>query len=121
MLTDPLVISINGVNKSLNRVNQDRYSSEYMLRTTTEEYRVRIRNSSRPNKAKGGLRVDRHNVEITHTVFPVAPSTRSFTRFAYTVFENEEGDTLLDNSYVVTALGGLLSAANIAKLQGYES
>jgi len=121
MLTDPFVISVNGVNKSLVRINQDRYSSEYMLRTNTEEYRMKVRNSSRPNKAKGGIRVDRHNVELTHTVFPVAPATRSFTRFAYVVFENEEGDTLLDPSYIVSALAGSLSAANIAKLQNFES
>jgi hypothetical protein len=121
MLTDPAVISVNGSNKSLTRINQDRYSSEYMFRSATEEFRMRVRNSSRPLKAKGGIRVDRHNVELTHTVFPVAPATRSFTRFAYVVFENEEGDTLLDPSYIVTALAGFLTAANVAKLQNFES
>jgi hypothetical protein len=121
MLTDPAVISVNSSNKSLVRINQDRYSSEYMLRTDTEEFRMRVRNSSRPNKAKGGIRVDRHNVELTHTVFPVAPSTRSYTRLAYVVFENEEGDPLVNTSYIVTALAGFLSAANVAKLQNLES
>lgn len=120
MFADPAVVTVNSVAKSLVRINQDRYSSEYSLRTATEEFRMFIRNSSRIDK-KRALRVDRHNVELTHTLFPVAPATRSYVRKAYVVFENEEGDSLTDPQYVTSALLSFLTAANITKLMNLES
>jgi hypothetical protein len=120
MFTDPAVVTVNAVAKNLVRINQDRYSSEYLLRSSTDEFRLRIRNSSRTEKATG-IRIDRHNVELTHTLFAVAPATRSYKRFAYVVFENQEGDTLTDPQYVTSALLAFLTAANITKLMNLES
>lgn len=120
MFTDPAAITVNSVPKNLVRINQDRYSSEYLLRTSTEEFRMLIRNSTRVEKGRG-VTVDRHNVQLVHTVFPVAPSTRSYIRKAYVVFENEQGDTLTDPQYVTSALLAFLSAANITKLMNLES
>jgi hypothetical protein len=121
MFADPLSVTVNSVAKALIRINQDRYSSEYLLRTATEEFRLKIRNTSRIDKKRGNIEVDRHNVELVHTVFPVAPSTRSFVRNAYAVFENERGDTLLDPAYIVVALSGFLTQANALKLMNLES
>jgi hypothetical protein len=120
MFADPAVVTVNSVAKSLVRINQDKYSSEYMLRSATDEYRLRIRNTSYPDKRRG-VTIDRHNVELIHTLFPVAPSTRSFIRKTYTVIENEQGDTLTDPQYVASALFAYLSAANITKLMNFES
>lgn len=120
MFADPAVVTINGVPKSLTRINQDKYSSEYCLRTVTEEYRMFIRNTNRTDRTKG-IRVDRHNIELTHTVFPVAPATRSYVRKAYVVFENEEGDTLVDPQYVTSGLLAFITPANITKMENLES
>lgn len=120
MFTEPAVVTVNSVAKSLVRINQDKYSAEYLLRTALDEFRLRIRNSSYVNK-KTGVTTDRHNVELIHTVFPVAPSTRSYVRKTYTVIENEQGDTLTDPQYVASALFAFLSAANITKLMNFES
>jgi hypothetical protein len=120
MFADPAVVTVNSVAKNLFRINQDKYSSEYMLRSSTDEFRLRIRNTSYTDK-KRGVTIDRHNVELTHTLFPVAPSTRSFIRKTYTVIENEQGDTLTDPQYVASALFAYLSAANITKLMNFES
>lgn len=123
MFADPAVISINGSNKSLVKINQDGYSSEYLLRTDTEEYRLNIRNTSRTDKVRG-VRIDRHNAELIHTVFPVAPSTLAIVRKAYAVVENQQGDALANPAYVA---GGLLSFltsstnANILKMMNSES
>lgn len=123
MFADPAVITINGVAKSLTRINQDKYSSEYLLRTATEEYRMNVRNTSYPDK-KRNVTIDRHNVELIHTVFPVAPATLSTVRKTYTVIENQRGDTLTDPVLEAAGLAGYLTAssnANLAKLMNFES
>jgi hypothetical protein len=94
MLADPAVVTINAVAKNLVRINQDKYSSEYYLRSATEEFRLNVRNNSYVDK-KRGVTIDRHNVELINTLFPVAPATLSTTRKCYVVIENQQGDTLL--------------------------
>jgi hypothetical protein len=123
MFADPATITINAVAKALVRINQDQYSSEYLLRSATDEYRLRIRNTSYSDK-KRGVVIDRHNVELIHTVFPVAPSTTSCVRKTYVVIENQQGDTLTDPTHVAAGLFAWLTAstnANITKLMNFES
>lgn len=123
MFADPQVVTINGVARSLTRINQDGYSSEYLLRGPTTEHRMTIRNSSYPDK-KRGVMIDRHNVEYVHTVFPVAPSTLATKRKVYVVIENQQGDTLEDPTNYAAGLFNWLTAntnANITKLMNFES
>jgi hypothetical protein len=123
MFADPQTFSVNAVNKALVRINQDGYGSTYLLRSATDEFRLTIRNITRTDKARG-VQIDRHTVELVHTVFPVAPATLSSKRMCYTVIENQQGDTLTDPNYVATALYAWLTAsssANIAKLLNFES
>jgi hypothetical protein len=120
MFADPAVVTINAVAKNLVRINQDKYSSEYLLRTATEEFRLNIRNSSYTDK-KRGVTIDRHNAELIHTVFPVAPATLSNIRKTYCVVENQRGDTLVDPRNVAVGLLAYLTSANIDKLMNFES
>lgn len=122
MFADPTVVTINTVAKSLVRINQDKYSSEYLLRTAIDEYRLHIRNSSYMRKTPGGsVLTDRHNVELVHTVFPIAPATLAVTRKTYVIVENQQGDTLVDPMKVAAGLFVFLSEANITKLMNSES
>jgi len=123
MFADPQTLTVNSVAKNLVRINQDQYSSEYLLRSTTNEFRLKIRNSSYLDKARKVM-IDRHNVEFTETVFPVAPATLSSVRKTYIVMENQQGDTLADPTYDAAALFAWLTAstnANITKLMNFES
>nr|QDH90972.1 MAG: hypothetical protein H3Bulk41510_000002 [Leviviridae sp.] len=123
MFADPQTLTVNSVAKALVRINQDQYSSEYLLRSTTNEFRLKIRNSSYLDKARKVM-IDRHNVEFTETVFPVAPATLSTVRKTYIVMENQQGDTLADPTYDAAALFAWLTAstnANITKLMNFES
>lgn len=82
-------ITINSVAKILNRINDSEpNSSEYMLRTSTEEYRFKIRHSHIDRKGLDPLTrgVDRHNTEFTHTIF-ATPTTREVIRKAYATYE----------------------------------
>lgn len=98
MFADPQTLTVNAVAKNLVRINQDKFSSEYLLRSTTNEFRLKIRNQSYLDKARNVM-IDRHNVEFTETVFPVAPATLSTVRKTYFVVENQQGDTLADPTY----------------------
>jgi hypothetical protein len=123
MFADPQTLTVNSVAKNLVRINQDQYSSEYLLRSTTNEFRLKIRNSSYLDKARKVM-IDRHNVEFTETVFPVAPATLSTVRKTYFVLENQQGDTLADPTYDAAALFAWATAssnANITKLANFES
>lgn len=120
MFADPSVVTINAVAKNLVRINQDQYSSEYMLRSSTNEYRLSIRNTSYLDK-KRGVMIDRHNFELKETVFPVAPATLSVVRKTYVVIENQQGDTLTDPTKHAVGLLAFLTEANITKAMNFES
>lgn len=120
MFADPAVVTINSVAKNLVKINQDQYSSEYYLRSTTEDFKLNIRNTSYYDK-KRNVSIDRHNVELVHTVFPVAPATLSTVRKQYAVIENQIGDTLTDPRNDALGLFAFLSSANIDKLMNRES
>jgi hypothetical protein len=119
MFADPSVVTINAVAKNLVRINQDQYSSEYMLRSATDEYRLRIRNTSRTEKVTN-LKIDRHNVELIHSVFATSTAP-AYTRKVYTVIENQQGDTLTDPRNVALGLFAFLSSAKIDQLMNFES
>lgn len=120
MFADPAIITVDGVEVWMNRVNQDKYSSEYLSRNDFEEYRLNIRNTSYLDK-KRQVMVDRHNVELIHTIFPVSPSTLSTVRKSYAVIENQRGDPLADVTDRVLGFVGFLTSANITKLLSFQS
>lgn len=68
MLGESITITVNAVAKTLKRINQDSYSAEYLFRETSGEYRVKIRHSQEKALIRGET-MDRHNVELAHTVF----------------------------------------------------
>jgi hypothetical protein len=121
MFSDPVTVTINAVAKNLIRINQDGYSSEYLLREATGEYRLRIRNSSYNDKARGGRKVDRHNVELIHTIFAVAPAVYPTIRKDYAVFEMDVGDDAALMAKTVAGLSGFITEANATKMLNFES
>jgi hypothetical protein len=91
-----ITVTVNAVAQVLNRINQDQYGSEWLLRTTTEEYRCKIRHSQETNPKDVDPRLrgmDRHNVELTHTVFATS-TTPQIVRQAYSVYRVSPGDDM---------------------------
>lgn len=117
---DTITITINSVAKVLNRINQDKYSSEYFLRSNADEFRLKIRNSSYVNKSTGKT-VDRHNVELTQIVYPVSPATVQTLRKAYTVLENERADGTTEPLNFDLGFMAFFTNSNVTKLLNYES
>lgn len=120
MFADTITFTINAVAKVLTRINQDGYSSEYLLKETDGEFRAKLRNSSYTRNGTS-IKVDRHNVELIHTVYPVAPATQPIIRKTYVVFENDNGDALVSNSKNTASVMVFMSEANITKLLNWES
>lgn len=110
-----LTLTINSVAKVLNRIRDDGYSSEYLLRTATEEWRCQIRHThSDPKSVDPTLRgVDRHNMEITQRIFKTS-STPEIFRKAYTVFELSPGDDPAAGSLFVQ--GSYAYAGNASRI-----
>jgi hypothetical protein len=121
MFADPTVITINAVAKNLIRINQDGYSSEYLLKEATGEYRARIRNSSYNDKTRGGKQVDRHNIELIYMIYPVAPAIYPTIRKDYHVFEMDVGDDAALMAKLVAGLSAFVSEANATKMINFES
>lgn len=123
MFADPQSVTVNAVARSLTRINQDKYSSEWLLRSAVDEFRMFIRNSTRTDKKRNVI-IDRHSVELAWTVFAVAPSTTDMVRRTYVVVENQRGDTLTDPVGVAVGLANYISASSGAvatKLLNSES
>lgn len=121
MFADTLTITINSVAKVLTRIRQDDYSSEYLLRETTGEFRLKIRNTNFSDKTRSGIGVDRHNVELTQIINPVAPATIAQKRKAFATFELDRTDTVVDPVKFTAGLVVFLTEANLTKMANFES
>lgn len=115
-----LTVTVNGVAKVLNRISDDGYTSEYLLRGTLDEFRVKIRHSSYSD-AKRQKSVERHNVELTQTIYPVSPATVNTVRKAYSVFENDTGDVTADVVFLDAGLVGILTNTHLTELTNWIS
>lgn len=120
MFADTITITINAVAKVLTRINQDGYGSEYYLKSATDEYRMKLRNSKYTDKKRGTV-VHRHNVELVHNVFPIAPATIGTYRKYYCVLENDAVNSVVDDAKFGAGIVGFTTEANFTKLLNWES
>lgn len=122
MFADTLTITINAVAKVLNRIADDGYTSEYLLRGTLDEFRLKIRHSSyQAPSSRGSRQVDRHNVELTQIVYPVSPAVISTVRKAYVILENDNVDGVTDPLNFNLGFAAFLNSTNTTKLINWES
>lgn len=119
MLGDTITITRNAVANVLSKINQDNYSSSYLLRTATEEFRVNVRHATETAKA-GVVPFERHNIEYIHTTFATATVGELEERIAHTVRCRRAADPA-DALKSAKALVGYLTDANLTKLIAWES
>lgn len=98
-----LTVTVNAVAKVLNRINQDNYGSEYLLRSATDEYRVKIRHS-KESAVAGKTQKDRHYVQIIHKVFAVVGVSPEIERDLYMVIRTEYNDNLTTYGYLFAGI-----------------
>lgn len=123
MFTDPASITPTGGSaQALVFIDRDNLKSRYQLRETLGDWQLNIRNSQYTKK--NGKVTERHSIDLTHTIYAVAPATVPTVRKVYLVFENEQGDVIADSVAEVGGLLAFLSAstnANVTKLIGNQS
>lgn len=120
-IANPLVVTINAVEKSLAKINQDNYGSEYYLREATQDFRVKIRHQ-KENQAKNGNLFDRHNVELTQTIFATEAGTPDNVIQVYVVLRGRPTEPALKQGYLLVALGALFSSGIVAAdLVGWQN
>ncbi|DAD52253.1 coat protein [ssRNA phage SRR6960507_12] len=118
-IPNPLVVTVNGAAKNLPRINQDSYGSEYYLEETSQSFRVKIRHSKETPR-KDGVQYDRHNVELTQTIFAVgAVPEYSFT--TYVVIRHDKNVSTSFLGYLQVALNGLMLAPFVTDLKGWQN
>jgi hypothetical protein len=118
-IANPLVITINGTDYNLIRINMDNYGSEYLYSGSTFELRMKIRHS-KEKLVPGSAQIDRHNVELTQTVYPTADSP-AIVRQAYAVLRNGYNDDKTAASYLDQGLVDFLSDAHLADVIAWAS
>jgi hypothetical protein len=104
-------ITINSVAKVLNRINQDNYGSEYYLRSSTDEYRMKVRHTKEAPQGDG-RKFDRHNVEISHKVYATS-STPEIVRITSTTLRVFETDDITAAGYLVAGAIDYLDSATV--------
>lgn len=105
MFANTLTLTIDGVAKSLLRINQDSYGSEYKMSSGTELIRLLVRHST--ENAKGGI-VNRHNVFVEQIVYATPTTTEKLHSATFTLRERQGSDPLatlklLQGMYVLLA------------------
>lgn len=119
-IANPLVITLGGSGgtaKTLPKINQDAYGSEYYLRESTQEFRVKIRHSQEAIR-KDGVILQRHNIEFNHVVFGVAPAP-DIIRQVYLVLRNSKQDDATEVGKLGTALSYYMDATHFGDLIGW--
>lgn len=101
MFANTLTLTIDGVAKTLNRVNQDNGGSEYKLSSGTEKITMLIRHTV--DKLVTGP-VNRHNVYVEQTVFATPTITEKYFSVTFTLREREGSDPAYLDKVSVGAL-----------------
>lgn len=117
---DTITFTINSVAKVLNRINQDGYSSEYLLRETTGEYSLKIKHS-KDKLVVNGSPQERHYVVLTHTVYPVAGVSPQFVRSIASTLLYDKTDTKATALLFDVGFEAWLTSGNMSKLLDWES
>lgn len=92
MLGNTFVLPQVGGDITLNLINQDGYSSEYLFKDNVGQYRLRIRHTKVGPTAARPATYDRHNLEVVQTIF-AAGAVPEYERKFYFVIEHLPSDT----------------------------
>lgn len=113
--TDPQTLTVNTVEKTLNRIKSDGYRSEYA--TSDEEFKMTISHQESKNRTRRMVRVDQRVIAED----PLSALNEYKSLGVYVVIDEPEyGFTDADIDYVVQALKAWLSTGNVGKVCGNE-
>lgn len=115
--SNPIVVTVNSVAKNLARINNDNYGSEYLLIESDREFRMKIRHTT---STISGTKYDRHNVELTETVYAADP-VPEYHRKVYLVLENKKGDSATTIGYLGDAFTTFVAGSVFTDLVAWQN
>lgn len=119
-LANPAVVTVNAVDKTLAKINTDNYGSHYRLSESTQRFDLKIRHS--PERVKDGVVMDRHNVELTQTIFSTENGVPDTVYQVYAIIRNGSTKTGVETPYLAVALADFLKlSGNIAALVAWQN
>lgn len=121
MFADTLSLDIFGGTATFTRINQDKYSSEYIYKESASEYRLNIRNTSYTDKSRGNIRVDRHNFEVIRRIWATGGASHDTVYKAYGVFEVDSDGTVTAAQAFVPGVMEFFDSTNVGKMANFES
>lgn len=119
MFSDTIVFPLLSGNITLVKVNQDGYSSEYRFTDSLKQLVLKIRHSKTKASATQVAK-DRHNVEISRTIFATA-TVPELTQKTYVVLEHTPSDTSFELADALADWAIATANANLIKLIAWES
>lgn len=114
MIGDTITFDYAGSSLVLTKITEGGYSSEYLLKEASAEFRLQIRHS-KENSKTGGLELDRHNVTITRQVYPDVDFPNGLFHQAYMVIRTPRATDGTDTDYLASALSDLLAVVVSSK------
>lgn len=123
MFDNTFTLNLDGADRVLTRVNQDKFSSIYRYRSDEINAELLIRHTDRALPGASGIRVERHNVELTCTTFSTTDGVKiANVAKAYFVFETSTGSPVAIPQDMLTALAAaFMTDAVVARLANWES
>jgi hypothetical protein len=120
MLTDPQVLTVNAVAKSMPRLNQDGIvnGAMYRYKVTLDEYTTTIKHTD--GKITGGVFGESHTVRVAYKLAATATVPESVA-YATLKIENGDGMDLTQARYLTLALCAWATSATIDRLLIGES
>jgi hypothetical protein len=113
-------VTYNAVAKVLNLINQDAYQSEYFLKEATQEFTLRVRHT-KEKALINGVAMDRHNVELTRTLYSTGAGIPDKIEQCYVVMRFPRTADAAVSVHLQSALNAYLAAATTTKIIGWES
>ena len=115
--------TITYLGQTYSKINQDQYGATYRYATALFEARINVRHTSRVDKARSNIRVDRHNIEVTIRTFGISGAPDALDKY-YLVVENDAQATLASTVANVDGMFAMLQASTkalLTKLCNWES
>jgi hypothetical protein len=107
-----ITITVNSVDKVLNRINQDNYGSEYSLLGDTDSWNLKIRHST-DSVDTDGMTMLRHNVYLEHVTYATSSDPMTKESFTCTIRAGKF-DGVTELGYVADAMLAYLASGTVA-------
>lgn len=101
-------LTIGGDTKSLILIDEGNFSSEYLLRESTKEYRMKVRHTKEKSTA-GSPGLDRHNIDLTVRTYPTDANPNGSTDNAYAVIRSNPNSSGSDSADLGVALADVIT------------